>query len=238
VSTVIFLAGGLGTRLASVSKGRPKPLMEIGGRPFIEYLFDYTIEQGATRFCICVSYKWRDFFDIFGSQYKKIPILWAIEEEARGTGGAIRSAMDQFSLDEAIVLNADTLFRVDLIALQRRHRARSALLTVALRQVADTSRYGAVALEADESICSFGEKTNAGPGLINGGIYVLDRRAFSLARFPEKFSFERDFLLPHLKELRPIGVVSAGYFIDIGVPEELKRAADEVPRIFRDSRVK
>ena len=105
------------------------------------------------------------------------------------------------------------------------HRASGARL--ALAQVHDVSRYGSVTLQAGR-VVQFNEKGASGPGLINSGVYVLNAGIFAGHRLPEVFSFERDFLHPLLDTLRPAGQIVDGYFIDIGVPEDYRRAVQGI----------
>jgi D-glycero-alpha-D-manno-heptose 1-phosphate guanylyltransferase len=89
-------------------------------------------------------------------------------------------------------------------------------------------RYGLVNLNASGSIQSFEEKKKHSSGLINGGIYALNRTRFLQLNFPDKFSFEQDFLLPYHQSERMFGFVQDAYFIDIGIPEDYRRAQTEL----------
>jgi len=119
----VLLAGGRGTRLESVSGGLPKPLMQVGGRPFIEHVLDNLVKAGCDHIVIAASYKWELLRDHLGSSYKGCALGWSIETQPLGTGGAIRQAFKLFDLAAAFVQNADTLFRVNLDALEKQHLA-------------------------------------------------------------------------------------------------------------------
>jgi D-glycero-alpha-D-manno-heptose 1-phosphate guanylyltransferase len=224
----ILLAGGLGTRLAKVSGGRPKPLLEIAGRPFVEYVLDLIAEAGCARVVMAVAYRWEMLRDRLGDTYRGLRLTWSVEDEPLGTGGAVRLGFETLGLERAVVLNADTLFCIDLGELVRRHVAAHTQATLALRAVEDVSRFGAVELDDDQRIVAFHEKGKQGPGLINGGIYVLERSIFNLCSLPPVFSLERDLFQAELARLRPLGVPSKGYFIDIGTPDDLSRARSEL----------
>lgn len=228
MTDAILLAGGLGTRLAAVSGGRPKSLVDVAGQPFIEHVLDMVVEAGSTHVIMAVSYRWEMLRDYFGNAYHGVGIDWSVEKNPLGTGGAIRLVFETFALERAFVLNADTLFRVELCELERLHIVSGAMVTMALREVEDVSRFGAVELDAEQRIVAFHEKGRHGPGLVNGGIYVIERSALDLQNLPLEFSFERDVLQAELARLRPLGVPSKGYFIDIGIPEDLERARREL----------
>jgi NDP-sugar pyrophosphorylase family protein len=224
----IVLAGGLGTRLADVTGGVPKPMAPIGSRPFLGYLLDYLVDQGASAAVLAVSYKWRSIREHFGSEYRGIRLEYSVEDEPLGTGGAIRQAFQSLSDDDALVLNGDTLFRVDLRALISAHQASGAYLTMALKEVADCGRFGRVEVSADGLITSFLEKSTGGPGWINGGVYMLRRGLFDDFPMPARFSFEKDLVEPNIDRIRPRAFPSQAYFIDMGVPEDYQRAQREV----------
>ena len=90
-------------------------------------------------------------------------------------------------------------------------------------------RYGAVELDSDHSVIRFSEKKYYPKGLINGGVYALQREAFLQLGFPSVFSFEKDFLERHAGDKTIYGHPDDGYFIDIGIPEDYERAQKELP---------
>ncbi len=224
----IVLAGGLGTRLASVTNEIPKPMAPIGSRPFLEYLLDDLVEQGIEQVVLAVSYRWEVIRQHFGSVYRGMDLSYSVEEEPLGTGGAIQQAMSTLADDEAVVLNGDTRFRVNLVKMEKVHRNTDAQLTIALKQVADSGRFGRVEVSADGVVTSFLEKSNDGPGLINGGIYILNRSLFGDFPMPAKFSFELDLVEPNINRIQPRAFQSDAYFIDMGIPEDYDRAKREI----------
>src|SRR6266404_987948 len=220
----VLLARGRGTRLESVSGGLPKPLMQVGGRPFIEHVLDNLVRAGCDQIVIAASYKWELLRDHLGSSYKGCALGWSIETKPLGTGGAIRQAFKLFDLAAAFVQNADTLFRVDLEALEKRHLASKATVTLGLREVPDVFRFGEVVIDGGGRIVLFSEKGRHGRGLINGGVYLIDGRAWRDSQLLEAFSFERDYLQQRVDTEALYGYQADGYFIDIGVPDDLERA--------------
>jgi D-glycero-alpha-D-manno-heptose 1-phosphate guanylyltransferase len=232
VIPVVLLAGGLGTRLAAASGGLPKALVTVAGRPFVEYVLDLVRGNGMSDVVLAVSYRWEALRDHFGDAYQGMTIRYSVEAEPLGTGGGVWQCFRQYDLPRALVLNADTLFRIDLARLVELHLSQGASVTMALRRMADTSRYGAVECDSTGRVTGFHEKGRTGPGLVNAGIYVVERGALERTVWPPQFSFEHDFLQARLDDLRPLGVESDSYFVDIGVPEDLARARLElVPNI-------
>ena len=224
----IVLAGGLGTRLAHVSSDVPKPMAPIGSRPFLEYLLDYLIEQGVEAAVLAVSYKWEMIRAHFTDAYRGMPLTYSVEDEPLGTGGAIQQALASLPGDEVVVLNGDTLFRVDLASMANKHRGGATRLSIALKRVADSGRFGRVELSADGVIANFLEKTTSGAGWINGGVYILSRQLFSDFPMPERFSFEKDLVEPNINRIRPLAFQSNAYFIDMGIPDDYRRAQRDI----------
>jgi len=126
-----------------------------------------------------------------------------------------------------LVLNGDSFVHVDYKALYEQHKTSGAKLTMVLREVSDTGRYGRV-LVKDGVITSFAAGEAGKPGLINAGVYVMQPDLFSGAKMPEAFSFEQDFLPPGVAELKPRVFRVDDYFIDIGIPEDYERACREL----------
>ena len=226
----IILAGGFGTRLQSVVNDVPKPMAPVAGRPFLEWVLDYCLENGIQEAILSVGYKSDIIIQHFGNEYKGIQIKYAIEKEPLGTGGAIRYAMEMLEDDKnCLILNGDTLFKSDLQKLYSSYMEKSADLIVSLRRMYDFDRYGLVEINESNRIISFQEKKYCQEGLINGGVYIVSSKLIKQI-FPEvkSFSFEKDFLEQYVKQLNFIGIEQAGYFIDIGIPEDFEKANNDL----------
>jgi D-glycero-alpha-D-manno-heptose 1-phosphate guanylyltransferase len=99
---------------------------------------------------------------------------------------------------------------------------------MALKQVADSGRFGRVQVSDDGVITNFLEKATSGPGWINGGVYMLNRELFSDFQMPQSFSFEKDLVEPNIARIQPLAFESDAYFIDMGIPEDYRRAQLEI----------
>jgi D-glycero-alpha-D-manno-heptose 1-phosphate guanylyltransferase len=202
----IVLAGGLGTRLRSVISDMPKPMAPVCDKPFLHFIFQYMQKQAITDVILSVGYKAEMIKDFFGESYAGINIRYAVEEEPLGTGGGIRQAMAMIESD-AFVLNGDTFFDVDLKELYDFSQKRKSDITLALRRMHHFDRYGTVEVGNQDRVLQFHEKQYRTEGLINGGVYVLNKDLFKKveeieeAPLPQKFSFEKDILEKHLLPL-------------------------------------
>jgi D-glycero-alpha-D-manno-heptose 1-phosphate guanylyltransferase len=223
----IVLAGGLGTRLASRLNGIPKPMAPIAGRPFLEILMLQLRHSGCNRAVLSVGHLHDLIQEHFGSSFHHMKLDYVVEDAPLGTGGAIRLAMATTEEKNVLVLNGDTFLQADYAAMMRFHEAQSAAVTIAVVAHADVARYGSVVVE-HERILGFREKGLTGPGWISAGVYALARNIEWPPALPAKFSIESDFFVPEIDRLRPAAYEVNGYFLDIGIPEDLDRAQVEL----------
>ncbi|HEY1647415.1 MAG TPA: nucleotidyltransferase family protein [Terracidiphilus sp.] len=229
----IVLAGGLGTRIAAKLSGVPKPMAPIAGRPFLEILLNQLHRAGCTRVILSVGHLHsviqNHFGNHFGNGVGGMRVDYVIESAPLGTGGAIRTALREVTQRSALVLNGDTFLDADYAAMMRFHETQAAGLTIAITPCADIARYGGV-MAAEGRIRGFQEKGHSGAGWINAGAYAIDKALQWPAHLKEKFSFETDFLAPEIARLAPAAYEVNGFFLDIGVPEDLDRAQTELAR--------
>lgn len=236
---VIILAGGLGTRLRSVVNEVPKCMAPIAGKPFLWYILKYLTKYNVSKVVLSVGYLREVIFQWIDKVKDEFPFNfdYAIEEKPLGTGGGIRLALEKVKNDDVIVLNGDTFFDVDFDNLLGCHKNGEKSITLALKPMAQFDRYGTVDLNTEDgTIIQFNEKQYCEKGLINGGVYVINRQASLFENLPEKFSFEISVLAPECKKGRLQGLVQEGYFIDIGIPEDYQKANKEFPLYFKKDR--
>lgn len=219
----VVLAGGLGSRLREAVPHLPKPLADVGGRPFLEHVLASLAARGAGRFVLSVGYLGNSIRSRFGSCFAGIPVVYSQEDEPLGTGGALYRALRLVDGPSALVVNGDTLFRVDSGALLRHHAGKRCDVTLGLKPLEDSARYGRVEVEGAR-VVGFREKGPPAPGLVNGGVFAVARDLPERFPMPERFSFEGDLLAKRVRELHVCPWVEDGFFIDIGVPEDYRRA--------------
>jgi D-glycero-D-manno-heptose 1,7-bisphosphate phosphatase len=228
ITQAVILAGGLGTRLGQITAKVPKTMLDVGGRPFLDYQLSFLRASGITDIVLCVGH----LADVVEGKYGSAPpfglrVVFSRETSPAGTGGALKIARSHLA-ETFFVMNGDTILDMELGPLGAAVLEDAAVLgALALRQVPDAGAYGRVSIEAGR-IAGFAEKSAGGPGLINGGVYCLRRSALDWLPSPP-CSLEKD-LFPRLAaERRLAGLPCDGYFIDIGLPETLARAARELP---------
>ena len=224
---VIILAGGLGTRLRSVVSEVPKCMASVAGKPFLWYLLKYLTRYNVSKVVLSVGYLREIIFKWIDKIRDEFPFSfdYAIEEIPLGTGGGIKLALNKTTTNDVVVLNGDTFFDVNLKELMDSHRLFPSAVTLALKPMQFFDRYGRVIIDnVDKRIIEFKEKEYCKEGLINGGVYVINKLEPIFDRLPEKFSFEIAVLEPQCKLGKLFGVVQNGYFIDIGIPGDYERA--------------
>jgi len=150
-----------------------------------------------------------------------------------GTGGGIANALKKAKNNTCFLLNGDTFFNVDLKELFQKHESNQAQLTLSLKPMKNFDRYGTVALNQNEQIILFNEKKPITEGLINGGVYVIEKSIFEDYKDIPKFSFEKDIMEAKVNQIKMQAYISNGYFIDIGIPEDYKKAGIELPALFQ-----
>lgn len=219
----IVLAGGLGTRLQSVVQDVPKCMAPVNGKPFLHFLFDYAEQQGCTKVILSLGYKHEYVTEWLKTQQRSFTVDYVIEEVPLGTGGGIQLALQKATEQHIAVLNGDTMFRVPLQEMMEFHMQGQAATTVALKPMQDFDRYGVVKTDNTARITAFEEKKPQAEGLINGGVYIIDKDALSAKNLPQKFSFEKDYFEAFVQEGNMYGFVSTEYFIDIGIPSDYEQ---------------
>ena len=176
VKEAIILAGGLGTRLRSTVPDLPKCMAPVNGRPFLYYVLTYFWAQGIERFIFSLGYKHEVIEKYIHDEFENTDCRFSVETEPLGTGGAIKLACEHASEKTILALNGDTLFQIDVNKLSSFHAMCGADCTLSLKPMTDFDRYGVVTLKKDYSIESFREKQYYHEGLINGGVYALNRK--------------------------------------------------------------
>jgi glucose-1-phosphate cytidylyltransferase len=188
----VILAGGLGTRISEETTVRPKPMVEIGGRPILWHILKTYSQHGINDFVVCCGYKGYVIKEYFANYFlhtsdvtfdiksnslrvhASVAEPWQITVvdtgESTGTGGRLRRIRQHLHPDEPFCMTyGDGVADVDITASIAFHKAHGKMVT--LTSVQPGGRFGAIGLDGSR-VCSFQEKP-AGDGWINGGFFVL-----------------------------------------------------------------
>jgi len=231
-----ILCGGRGTRLGAVTADIPKPLLSVGEIPFLDVLLFELARHGIRHILLLAGFQARKIVEYAASTPLKarfgLEIVVSVEPQPAGTGGALWQARDQLD-DCFFLLNGDSWFDLNLLALAVPLMAESTSAgIIALRRVEDAARFGVVQLSGERIVRFVERPSQPGSGLISGGVYVL-RRAPLFESLESVCSLERE-AFPRLAQAgRLLGATYDGYFIDIGIHDDLARARHEVPECRR-----
>jgi NDP-sugar pyrophosphorylase family protein len=228
----VLLVGGRGTRLRSVVPNAPKPLAKVGDKSFLDLLVRQLSCQGVCQLVMCTGYLADQIEDHFGDGSKQnVAIRYSRELQPLGTGGAIKLAAPLLDgSSEFLVMNGDSFVEFELEALLEFHHQRQAIVSMIVRSIEDSARYGTVGLQGDR-VSKFVEKTgNNAPGMVNAGVYVF--RQDVLKYIPSgPCSLEMD-VFPGLLDRGIYALEQPGMFIDIGTPNDYARAQAICDRLY------
>jgi D-glycero-D-manno-heptose 1,7-bisphosphate phosphatase len=226
VTQVVCLVGGRGTRLGTLTDDTPKPLLPVGGRPFLDYLVHEAQRFGLRHLLLLTGYKSHAIESQYhGKRFGELAVEVVAESKPAGTAGALLNARQR--LDETFfLLNGDSFFDFNWLSLAPSLVRPDWAIHAALALGIEGSRYGRVAL-ADGSITGFRpEGSSTQP--INAGIYLVRRRIVEeIATSP--CSLEREILPRLAEDGRLLGTAARGSFIDIGLPADFERAQELLP---------
>jgi D,D-heptose 1,7-bisphosphate phosphatase len=230
-----ILVGGLGSRLGSLTQDTPKPMLPCGDRPFLAWLMRELMRFGVTNFVLLTGH----LSDVIESMLEvvtsrlpsSVRVTISREPTRQGTGGAIFQARDRLA-DRFLLCNGDSLFDCNVARLLSAAASapEDAAGWMALRRLEDVSRFGSVVINGGRIMQFEARSGQRGPGLINGGIYLFDRRIVD--RLHPACSLEADVLPGMAEDGMLRGIEAEGYFRDIGVPDDFARSQQEIPALL------
>jgi glucose-1-phosphate cytidylyltransferase len=208
----VILAGGFGTRLAEETGVKPKPMVEVGGRPVLWHVMKHYSAYGFNEFCIALGYKgemikryFLDYYPLYGDLSIDLSTgsvvadnhecePWLVHLADTGTdsmtGGRVLRLKDIIGDETFMLTYGDGVSNVDLTKLLAFHRSHGRLATVTA--VRPPSRFGGLVLEG-EAVAQFTEKPQIGEGWINGGFMVFEPGVFDYIS-DDSTVLERDVL--------------------------------------------
>jgi len=232
----ILLVGGFGTRLKPLTTESPKPMLPVAGLPVTEHQILAAKKAGIHTLVLATSYLSEVFIPYFGDGSKwGMKILYAVEKEPLGTGGAIRNAAQMLDLanlgDEPIVVfNGDVLSRHSIAEQIEFHQAHSADATLHLIEVEDARAFGCVPTDGEGRVTAFLEKMeNPVTNSINAGCYIFHPRLLERIPLGEVVSIERETFPALVESGRPVfGYKEQAYWLDVGTPAALFKGSRDL----------
>lgn len=235
---VLILVGGLGTRLRSALPDLPKPMAPVRGRPFLEYLLAALKSAQIENIVFCVGHQAEKIKEHFGDGKRfGLQIEYSRERELLGTAGAIKLAQPLINSETFLLLNGDCFNDVDFQVLLAQHESTPAVATLLATHVEERTRFGSLQIgenrsDSNNRVLGFVEKGEAGgAGWINGGYYALNHDVLGLIPENSVCSLEREIFPQLVNQGKMFAYRNQGAFIDIGLPEEWKRASEVLPQL-------
>lgn len=224
-TTVLILAGGLGTRLRTrLRPNQPKPMVEIGGSPFLEVLVSKFLQFGMKDITLCLGYQYENVVSYFSDDSRK-PVKFSVEMSPLGTGGAVKLALKNLDVHRFLVINADTIYSDNFYRLARsKLGASSSYVFFAERFGQETA--DEIILENSKVVDLINRRPEAKRGQkVYAGASILDKDEFLRCCPPsEIFSLEKDILPLYVKNQTTEAIQLEGDFHDFGTPERLDNA--------------
>ncbi len=228
----ILLVGGFGTRLKPLTDESPKPMLPVAGLPVTEHQILAAKKAGIHTLVLATSYLAEVFTPYFGDGSKwGMKILYAVEKEPLGTGGAIRNAAELVGRDEPVVIfNGDVLSRHSIADQIKFHTDNSADVTLHLIDVEDARAFGCVPTDADGRVTAFLEKMdNPVTNSINAGCYVFSPAVIDHIPLGTVVSVERETFPALVSSGRPVfGYKEQSYWLDVGTPAALFKGSRDL----------
>jgi len=228
----ILLVGGFGTRLKPLTDESPKPMLPVAGLPVTEHQILAAKRAGIHTLVLATSYLAEVFTPYFGDGAKwGMKILYAVEKEPLGTGGAIRNAAELLGRDEPVVIfNGDVLSRHSIADQITFHIEKQADVTLHLIDVEDARAFGCVPTDAEGRVSAFLEKMdNPVTNSINAGCYVFSPSVIDQIPLGKVVSIERETFPALVSSGRPVfGYKEQSYWLDVGTPAALFKGSRDL----------
>lgn len=238
------MAGGQGTRLYPLTANRPKPLVEVLGRPVIDYVKDAMKHSGVEEIIVTTGYKGEMLDDLIEQWISADKIVASVnqEETPMGTAGSVGLLRDKIS-KTFIVGSGDSILSSDIEQLIEAHLNSKAKVTIALWEVEDPTQFGIVGLSREQGgkidgdlesgfVCQFLEKPSieqAFSNVINAGLYIIEPDVLEHIPRGVKYDFSKELFPKLLSQNIPIfGKKLDGVWFDVGTPKELIRSQVEL----------
>jgi len=222
--TAVILVGGPGTRLQPLTDDKPKSVLPVLNRPFMEHTIAYLRQYGIEDIILTLSYLPDVIRGYLGDGSRcGVRLTYCLEEEPLGTAGAVKNA-GAYLDNTFIVLNGDIFTDMDLAGMLAFHRDKKARVTISLSRVDNPSAFGVVETDGSGRVQRFIEKpplAEATTNWINAGIYILEPEVLEHIPSNTHYMFERG-LFPNLLDMgAPVyGYPYRGYWLDMGTPEK------------------
>lgn len=228
---VVIMAGGKGTRIASIASDIPKPMIKIGDKPILEHEIECLKKQGLTDIIITVSHLGNIIMEYFGDGSKISPatgkefgvnIEYFVEETPLGNAGALFKIKNKLKSD-FLLLNADSLFNIDFNRFIKFHKENKALVTLFTHPNSHPYDSGLIITDENNIVLEWLNKEDERPvwynNRVNAGLHIISPQILEKNIEKEKIDLDRDLLKPLAGTGKMYAYNSPEYVKDMGTPE-------------------
>lgn len=231
----VIMAGGKGTRLASVTMGEfPKPMVPVTGKPLLEWQIEKLKENGITDIYFIIGHLGKKIQEYFGDGTRfGFHARYIEEKEPLGTAGVFYYLKDMIVGDSFYLIFGDVLFDIDLPRMEAFHRQHNARATLFVHPNSHPYDSDLVELDNDGRVVRLESKDHERSiyyrNLVNAGLYLLDAAVCEMVGRPAKMDLENEVIVPMIEQGLPVfGYLSPEYIKDVGTPERIAAAEEDM----------
>lgn len=227
----VIMAGGKGERISSIANNIPKPMVMIEEKPVLEHIIVCLKEQGFNDLIITVSYLKNAIIDYFkdGKDFG-VNIEYYIEEIPLGNAGALYEIKDKLT-DDFLLLNADSIFNIDINKFVNYHKEKNALATILTHPSTHPFDCGLVFIDDNKKVTKWLTKEDERPkyykNRVNAGMHILNKKILKNRPNTKKVDLDRQILKPLINSGLLYAYDSSEYIKDMGTPERYKAVCDD-----------
>lgn len=231
----VIMAGGKGTRIASINSNIPKPMLPVAGKPVLQHQIEGLQRQGFHDIILSIGYMGEQIEQFFGDGSRfGINIVYIKEEAPLGTAGALyymRELLD----DDFLLLNGDIIFSMDFKRMVEFHKEHNALVTLAAHPNSHPYDSGVIVTDDNDSVVKWYTKEEERGwyrNLVNSGIHVISPEMLGMITAPVKTDLDRQILKPIIPSKRLYAYRTPEYIKDMGTPDRIAAVEQDIKSGF------
>ncbi|NTW27001.1 MAG: nucleotidyltransferase family protein [Candidatus Moranbacteria bacterium] len=224
---IVILAAGRGTHMSDLTNSVPKPMLEINGKPILAYKLE-ALPPEIDEVIFVIGYLGNQIQEYFGNFYAGKKISYVVQAELNGTGGAMQLVKDLVENDFLVMMGDDLYMQKDIVNLIKHNLA---MLTCELE---NPSQFGIVSVDESGKLLEIAERKNIiGFGLVNTGLYKLNKSFFDFALVPiGKGEFGLPQTLATMTDQYDVMIEKATNWFPIGNPTDLENASAVISKFI------
>lgn len=222
---VVIMAGGKGTRISSIAKDIPKPMIPILNKPVLEHQINFLKEQGFNDLIITIGYLGNVIKQYFGDGSKfGVKIDYYFEDHPLGNAGALFKLKDKL-VEDFLLINGDSIFNIDVNRFVKYHNSKRCLATILTHPNSHPFDSGLIVCDSNGSVINWYSKEDKRPtwykNRVNAGIHIISHKLLEKDIKIEVVDLDRDILKPLCGSQMLFAYDSPEYVKDMGTPERL-----------------